>query len=45
MPECIFPKGQKAGINCSGVTVMEIEGREVKVCNNNGCVYNETPLY
>ncbi len=46
LPLCIFPKGEKKGIRCASLTVIVSSiGRDVKVCNYAGCVYNEKPIY
>lgn len=45
LPICIFPKGKKAGIRCASLTVLKIDGEDVKVCGYAGCGYNERPLY
>lgn len=45
LPLCIFPKGKEAGIRCVSLVTITEAGRDLKVCNYAGCVYNEDPLY
>lgn len=45
MPECIFPKGREAGIDCVRVQLIERPGKPpIQFCGHAGCNYHE-PLF
>lgn len=44
IPECIFPKGIKAGIKCSSLKVLWMGGRQLRICNESMCCYHEAPI-
>lgn len=43
--DCIFPKGKKAGVRCSSLSIVTVGTKMIKVCGYSGCAYNEKPLY